>query len=213
MATALRGHVHALSSLRIYRARTDWRKGYCVSDDGAPNEGEERYMDDPTYLESRFGVLPVLDLRSDPSVIGIVRLVIMPSFSGESINTFVFGNHEVTIEIRLAERSLWYSLHGDYEWLPPEPVVLRRRIGDLPPPLNNWVSLKEVARSAPSVRTAIVDGQEFACLDGGSYGHRLVDADADLSAKWSNPIEEASNHISQVRLVKAYDQVLRMGRG
>jgi hypothetical protein len=163
---------------------------------------------DHAYLESRFGVRPLQELRLASGVVGVARLVVMPSFSGESVNTLVYRTHEVLIEVRCAERSLWYSLDGG-DWVPPAVRIYTKGLDDLPAPLNRWQSLKEAAQSAPTVKVAIIDGREYNTLDGVGYRHHVVDADTDLYAEWSNPTELAFNHVSQVGLVKAYEQVLQ----
>jgi len=175
---------------------------------GRPIGSHKSYMDDPAYLENRFGVRPLQELRLAPGVIGVARFVVMPAFSGESVNTFVYRAREVSIEVCRAEHSLWYSLYGD-DWVPPVARTYTKVLDDLPAPLNRWQSLKESAQSAPTIDVAIIDGKRCLTLDGVSYRHHVVDADADLYAEWSNPSEVASNHVSQVRLVKAYEQVFK----
>lgn len=174
----------------------------------SPHESYNRYTHDPAYLEGRFGVRPLQELRLIPGVIGVARLVVMPSFSGESVNTFVYRADEVTIEVRRAEHSLWDSLEGG-DWLSPEARTYTIVADYLPAPLNRWQSLKEAAQSAPTVEEAIIGGLVYCTLDGVVYRHHVADADADLHAKWSNPKELAANHVSQVRLVRAYGQVLQ----
>lgn len=178
----------------------------------SPYESHNSYMRDPAYLEGRFGVRPLRELRLTPGVIGVARLVVMPSFSGESVNTFVYRAGEVAIEVRRAERSLWDSLTGD-DWLPPVARTYTNEPDELPAPLNRWQSLKAAAQSAPTVEEAIIDGWVHCTLDGVSYRHHVVDADADLYAEWSNPNELAANHVAQVRLVTAYGQVLQFDGG
>jgi hypothetical protein len=173
-----------------------------------PNESHNKYMYDPAYLESRFGVRPLQELRLVPGVTGVARIVVLPSFSGESVNTLVYRAREVLIEVRCAERSLWYSLAGG-DWIPPAARIQTKELDHLPAPLNRWQSLKEAAQSAPTVKVAIIDGREYGTLDGVGYRHHVVDTDTDLYAEWSNPTEAASNHVSQIRLVKAYDQVFQ----
>jgi hypothetical protein len=47
-----------------------------------PTESHDSYRNVPAYLESRFGVRAIQEIRSEPGVIGVARLVVMPSFSG-----------------------------------------------------------------------------------------------------------------------------------
>jgi hypothetical protein len=179
-----------------------------------PSEDHERYMHDPAYLEFRFGVSPLQELRSAPGVIGVARFVVMPSFSGESVQTFVYGQREVSIEVCHAEHSLWYSLGGG-NWVSPLKKTYTKALGELPTPLSDWTALKEAAQAAPTVTFAIIDGQEYRTLDGVLYRHQLADSDTILYAAWSNPNELASNHVSQVRLVRAYEQAMQtcIGQG
>jgi hypothetical protein len=166
------------------------------------------YMKDPAYLESRFGVRPLQELRLAPGVVGVARFIVMPAFSGESVNTFVYRAREVSIEVCSAEHSLWHSLY-EGDWAPPVTRTYTKVLDDLPAPLNPWQSLKEAAQSAPTVDVAIVDGERWLTCDGVIYRHHIVDADVYLYAEWHNPRERASNHVVQVRLVKAYDQVFQ----
>ena len=177
-----------------------------------PSDDEDSYMADPAFLERRFGARLLSEYVQSPEILGVARLVVMPSFSGESINTFIYRAHEVSIEILQAEHSLWYSLSGG-KWIAPAVKSFTKPLDDLPAPLNRWESLKGVAKSSPTVEIAIIDGQEYATLDGVSYRHRIMDADSDLYAAWSNPSEMASNHVSQVLLVKAYEKALGIDAG
>ena len=106
-----------------------------------------------------------------------------------------------------AKHSLWYSLSGG-AWVAPTRENYTSPPESLPPPLNRWQSLVEVARLAPSVTVAIIDGREYGTCDGIGFRHRVFAADTDLYAEWNNPNEAASNHTSQVLLVRAYGQAL-----
>lgn len=179
-----------------------------VEDVWYPSEDEDNYGADPAFLEGRFGVCPLDQLlNTSGRVLGLVRFVIMPSFSGEIVSTLIYDPHGVSIEVRQAERSLWYSLE-EGNWIPPQAKTYNKSYADIPTPLNRWDSLRAIAELAPTVRIAIIDGKEYGCADGVGYRHHIRSASLDLYAEWSNPIELASNHSAQVTLVRAYRQVL-----
>jgi len=171
-----------------------------------PSPDHNRYGDDPAFLEERFGVEPVAELlRGD--VLGVARFVILPSFEGEAIFTFVYRTRFVTINSAIAERSLWGSLHTG-KWSEPIRNSYSVPVEDLPNPLQEWSSLKETARAAPSVRVAIIDGRSYITLDGVMYRHTVCDFEETIDAQWSNPAPEATNHVLQMTLVTAYDSVI-----
>ncbi|HEX8913618.1 MAG TPA: hypothetical protein VF796_14765 [Humisphaera sp.] len=181
-----------------------------------PTEDHEHYSKDPAYLERRFGVPPLRELRLATGVVGVARVVVVPSSGGESIYTLVYRANDVEVEARRATHSLWESLsvplwrpliRGD--WVAPAAVTRAMSFYDLSTPLNGWQSVKEAARSAPTVTFAIIDGQKCHTLDGVSYRHHVVDVETDIYAVWDNPAEDASNHVEQVRLVAAYEQLFR----
>jgi hypothetical protein len=185
------------------------QKGTGVAETWRPTEGHLSYMDDPTYLDRRFGLQPLPDVLLNQGAIGVARLVVMPSFSAESVCTLSYFTDEVLIEVARAQESLWGSLNVA-DWVAPLAQSYRRPIGSLPAPLNRWQSLKQSARAAPTVTMAIIDGRESVTLDGVSYRHRVVDATDEFYAEWSNPTDRASNHSEQIRLLQAYKTALAM---
>lgn len=177
-----------------------------------PTEEHGSYMDDPAYLERRFGVPPLSELLAQLGVFGVARITMMPSFSPESIHTLTYRAAAVSVDAVNVEFSLWSSLNGG-EWRPPTAKSFELPLDELPPPLNRWQQLRETARSAPTVRQAIIDGRVYATCDGVGFRHHLVDHEANLLAEWSNPTDMASNHVSQMMLVKAYNQIFGMCGG
>src|SRR5262245_25635943 len=133
----------------------------------------------------------------------------IPSFGPESIHNFNYWVRAVFIGVVAADFSLWSSLNGG-EWRTPTIRRLEFPLDDLPAPLNRWHELREVAKSAPSVRQAIIDGRAYVTLDGVSFRHQVVDKETNLSVEWRNPTEMASNHVSQMILVNAYHQLFSM---
>jgi hypothetical protein len=177
-----------------------------------PTEDHDKYMDDSAYLERRFGVRPLLELLAQAGVVGVARITMMPSFSPESIHTLTYRAAAVSVEAVHADYSLWSSLNGG-EWRTPTRKDFQLPLDDLQHPLNRWNELREVAKSAPTVRQAIIEGRAYATCDGVGFRHHLVDQELNLFAEWSNPTEMASNHVSQMILVNAYNQVFRMCGG
>ena len=53
-------------------------------------------MNEPAFLIARFGAHPLPEYLSDSSILGVARFVIKPSFSGESINTFIYRTDAVS---------------------------------------------------------------------------------------------------------------------
>ncbi len=169
---------------------------------------QHRYIYDHDFLDSRFGAPPISTYLGKPTLTGVSRLTVLPSFSPESVYTLLYGD-VVDVIALVGTSSLWESLYGG-PWTPPTERRWTVPLAELPELLSTWLSLKDAAISAPSVETAVIDGLEHTTLDGISFRHRICDQTHDVRAAWANPSAQASNHVEQVRLVRCYLEALNL---
>jgi hypothetical protein len=167
-------------------------------------------------IEEIYNVRKMLDLTSEPGVIGAARLIVCPSFHPERIVTVVFAAAEVRIEAIKGSRSLWFSLpqlanrysgEGAIEtqsapFSSDEAVHLHRIVGipDCQFRFVSWDALSALARMAPSCSSLMTDGI--------AYRHKVVLDTGVLDATWLNP--EKEGHPRQVELVREYLTLMQL---
>lgn len=167
----------------------------------------ESYWNNHEFVDFKVAVPRLAELVNDRTVIGASRFTIMPSFSPEAVYTFVYRENAVFVSAALGNESLWDSL-GASTWPPPTFRRWKVPVSILPKPLGSWRLLTHSAIAAPTVESAIIDGEELRYLDGISFRHRVCDRTNDIRADWRNPKRQATNHVEQVRLIRVYARLL-----
>lgn len=133
------------------------------------------------------------ELLAGDGVLGVVRWIVIPSFSPECVHTFVYRADSVSIET-VKNRDETRTA----------PDVVRRSTtlsfasSCVPPRIASWDSLVASARQAPDCMSCT--------LDGIAYRHHVRSADLALDAEWSNP--RFPDHAMQVYLITDYQQLI-----
>jgi hypothetical protein len=178
----------------------------------------EAYSSDPNFIEQEYQVPPLEELLAGNGVVGVARLIELPSFSRERLHTFVYSESHAIIATVRGANSLWCSIaHFAYlkdredfsEW-EFEPFVagkadrrsttLSLSAAQFPALVSSWPGLIEAASNAPTCWNSMCDGV--------SYRHRVCAPGTRIDAQWSNP--DRKENPKQVQLLAAYLTLLEL---
>ena len=167
-----------------------------------------------TLMHDSYELADLSQIVTAPGVSGATRLIVLPSFAGEVVLTFVCVGSSVEIEIAERELSTWYTSMAQ-SLAPKDNPELADRVVELskvkkkkatldleqlPEGARAWSTFVSIAESAGDYTFQLAP--DIAMMDGTGYRHQVRNGKTIMDVEWSN----LQGDIPQVRLIDTYDE-------